>query len=137
MRSNANRKYMLALGSLMLVGTGGIVLLNAASPGLCPRYPVIGLPACVVVLGYFGLMFSALFIADDRSGGWLFYGSGALALATGISFSLTELTLAGPQCPQVFGIPLPLCFTVPLMVALMLHWAWSGRLNPAATNTPR
>ena len=78
------------------------------------------------MLGYFVLMFSALFIADDRLGRWLFYVPGALALATGVGFSIKEMTLAGAQCPQVFGIPLPLCFTAPPMVALMLYWAWSG-----------
>jgi hypothetical protein len=126
MRNNAFRKYMIALGALMLASTGGLVLLNVASPGLCPQYPLVGLPACVVMLGYFTLMFLALFVTDDPLGRWLFFLPAVLAFFTGVGFSITELTASGTQCPQLFGIPLPLCFTVPPMVGLMLFWGWNG-----------
>jgi len=133
MRNNTYRKYMLALGIVMLAATGGLVLLNAGSPGLCPPYPVIGVPACMVMLGYFVLMVSALFVPNDPLGRWLFYVPGALALATGLGFSLKEIVLAGDQCPQLFGIALPLCFTAPPMVALMLYWAWRGTKQARST----
>ncbi|MHA1547497.1 MAG: hypothetical protein ACTSYE_01055 [Alphaproteobacteria bacterium] len=126
MRNNANRTYMLGLGTAMLVVTTGLVVLNVSAPGLCPQYPLVALPACVVLLGYFALMLAALFVADARRGRWLFYVPGVLAFATGVGFTLNEIAAAGTQCPQLFGIPLPLCFTVPPAMGLMLYWAWSG-----------
>ncbi len=124
-------KRMLVLGTVMLAATGGLVLLNARSPGLCPPYPVLGLPACVVMLSYFALMFSALFVSNPRLSRWLFFIPGGIALASGIGFSIKELVLAGTQCPQVLGVPLPLCFTAPPMVGFMLYWAWAGTKSAA------
>lgn len=126
MLTNTYRTPILALAVLMLAGTALLVGVNAARPGLCPAYPLIGWPACIVVLIYFTAITAALFL-HGVAGQALFVTAALLTLVTGLGFSTLEITTAGHQCPQLFGIPLPLCFTVPPAVALMLYLAWRGR----------
>lgn len=122
------RSSILILALVMLEGTVLLVINEARTPGFCPTYPVLGVPACWVVLVYFATMTVALFVAG-AAGATLFFVAGALAISTGLFFSTLEILTPGQQCPQLFGIPLPLCFTVPPMTGLMLWLGWRGRAD--------
>ena len=126
MRDNRYKTPILVLGLLLTGGTILLVFNESQSPGFCPAYPVLGVPACFVVLTYFVLITSTVTVQDSAWSRIFFFGVGALAIATGAYFSTLEITTPGPQCPQLFGIPLPLCFTVPGTVALMLFLGWRG-----------
>ncbi|QMU57435.1 MAG: hypothetical protein GKR98_03990 [Boseongicola sp.] len=126
MKSNRNRTYLMIIALLMLSGALILVAYNTATPGFCPTYPVLNQPACVIVSIYFAGMLGALSMTGAVSV-WLFYACTTLALFTGLGFSAFELTTDGHQCPQLWGIPVPLCFTVPPMMLLALFLGNDGR----------
>ena len=125
---------MLTFGALLVSGTLLLVFNESQTPGFCPSYPVLGVPACYVVLVYFTIITTTLFLDDGAIVRILFYGTCALAIITGSYFSTLELITPGTQCPQLFGIPLPLCFTVAPTIILVLVLGWVGR--PKASDSP-
>ena len=107
------------------------IALNAQSPGLCPPYPGLGLPACVVMEVYFVLMLASLIVSNRRVGRAVFYAAGTIAFVSASAFSVREV-LDIAQCPRLFDIPLPMCFTVVPTVVLMLFLKFKGHTAPSA-----
>jgi len=122
---NTNQKSLLVVASMMILATGGLVAMNASSPGFCPNYPILNLPACWVMEGYFLIMLLALFIKDTTVSKVLYYVPGIIAFASGIMFSVKEI-MDLSQCPRLFDIPFPLCFSAPPVIALLLYLKYKG-----------
>ena len=126
MYDNPFRPYLLTIGLFTITITLILVSKNTSTPGFCPTYPTLNLPACVVVLIYFIGVTVALLLPYERMSNTLFFTFGTLSILTGLYFSTVEITTPGQQCPQLFGIPLPLCFTVPPTLGLMMYLGWRG-----------
>jgi len=75
--------------------------------------------------GYFSLMLAALFIPDRRIGDVVFYLPAAVAFLSASTFAVEDMLDLG-ACPQLFGIPVPLCFTVVPSVAVMVFFRWKS-----------
>ena len=74
------------------------------TPGYCPPYPVLGIPACFVVSFYFALILFSQFV-KNRALSNLLYQVGAIAgLATAIWFSVNHAQ-GNVRCPILFAIP--------------------------------
>jgi hypothetical protein len=117
-------RQMVIISGIMVLATTFVVFLNVRSPGLCPEYPVIGLPACMVVAIYFIAILASLFF-KSRAANLIFYLATSLAFLTSIYFSVKEITGMG-SCPRLFDIPLPLCFIVFPTMALLAHLKYHG-----------
>ena len=128
-----HRNIARSLCFLLIGGATLLVFNDSQSPGFCPAYPVLGVPACYVVLIYFSVVATTLYAAPTRKMQILFFAVGLLAIATGIYFSTLEIITPGPQCPRLFGIPLPLCFTVPPTMGLILFLGWRDRISGVAS----
>jgi hypothetical protein len=110
-------KSMVTILVFMVIGTTVLVILNTHSPGLCPPYPIIGAPACIVVDLYFAAILGSLFFKSQLSD-IIFYIATGMAFLTSVFFSAKEI-MDLSRCPRLFDIPVPLCFTVfPTMVLL-------------------
>jgi hypothetical protein len=120
-------KLMVAISAFLVIVTTGLVVINARSPGFCPPYPVIGTPACIVVDVYFATILGSLFI-NSRWSDWAFYGATTLAFLTSVFLSAKEI-MGLSQCPRLFDIPLPLCFTVFPTMALLAYLKYRGRAS--------
>lgn len=106
-------------GALVVSGVG-LVAMEMRRPGFCPTYPVLDIPACYVMGLLFLWMFIANFIEQRRAEIAIYFGSGLLALTSSTFFS-TQAFLGVGYCPEVFGIPLPLCFVVPPVLIASLY----------------
>ena len=120
-------KSMVVISAVMVLGTTYLVFLNSASPGLCPAYPLIAIPACIVVDIYFIAILISLFF-KSRAADFVFYTAASLAFLTSIYFSVNEIIASG-SCPRLFDIPLPLCFIVFPTMALLAHLKYHGSKN--------
>ncbi len=125
MNARPYHRTMVAITTFMVIGTTYLVVLNAQTPGLCPTYPLLGLPACIVVDVFFVVMLAALLVGSRWSDHGL-YGAATLAAATSIYFSAREL-LGLDSCPRLFDIPVPLCFTVFPTMGLLMWLRYRGR----------
>ncbi len=121
-----HRNIARVLCFLLIAGATLLVFKDSQTPGVCPAYPVLDVPTCYIVLIYFLIVTATLYAAPSPKTQILFFAAGALAIATGLYFSTLEITTPGPQCPQLFGIPLPLCFTVAPTMGLVLFLGWLG-----------
>lgn len=124
---NAQRygQALWAMAIFMVGSTVGLIWMNSQNPGLCPPYPLLATPACIVMEGYFALMLTALFIPDRRIGNVVFYAPATVAFLSASTFAIRDVLDLG-ACPQLFGIPVPLCFTVVPSVALMVFLRWKS-----------
>jgi len=122
---NKYTKTIFVVLLMFLVPTIVLVVINWQEPGLCPPYPFIGLPACLVIGFYFILMLISLFISHKRIGDYLFYVPATIGLLSAIMFS-TKQIMGLSQCPTLFNIPLPLCYTAVVAFALLLLLKWKG-----------
>ncbi|MEM6997383.1 MAG: hypothetical protein AAF413_00570 [Patescibacteria group bacterium] len=107
-----------AASSLLFLATLGLVVAEIFSPGVCPDYPLIGVPACYVMVVLFGLITFLVFTKYNYSR-HLFYPAWLIAFISSLYFSYGELANI-QDCPRAFGIPIPLCFLVPPSLALIL-----------------
>ena len=81
-----------------------LVINEIRTPCYCPSYPLIGVPACYLVLGYFSLVFLSTLGKGSRI---LFLIGSIGGLLTAIWFSTNQL-LGNAECPVFLSIPL--CF---------------------------
>ena len=125
-------RSMVIISAVMVLGTTFLVFLNAGSPGLCPQYPVIGIPACIVVDVYFIAILTSLFFKSHVAN-LIFYTAASLAFLTSIYFSVNEIMVSG-NCPRLFDIPLPLCFIVFPTMALLAHLKYHGSKDGVRKN---
>jgi len=108
--------------------TGWLVLSELVREPTCP--PLLGIPACYVVLaGYLAALAGAWAIDTSAGRGVFLLGAGVVT-AVGIWFSINELTGA-LECPTFEG--LPMCFVSLFAGASMLVLeAARRRLEPAS-----
>jgi uncharacterized protein with PQ loop repeat len=95
---------------LSLAGTAIAIYLlihERMSPGFCPRYPIIGIPACYLVLVFFILVFVVRYIKGKRVAQIIFWTVCIAGILTAAWFSTSHL-LGNLQCPVLLNIPL--CF---------------------------
>ncbi len=84
-----------------------LVINELIEPGYCPRYPVVEIPACYLVLVFFSIVYSASFVSSIQLANLMFYTASILGIATAVWFSVNHL-LNRLQCPVLLEIPL--CF---------------------------
>lgn len=114
---NRARTWSISISSLGILATLWLSAHELKSAGHCPPYPLLGIPACYLVMVFFLLVFGAQFVKDKKAASVIFY-SGALAgFGTAIWFS-TNQVLGAAQCPVEFGIPL--CFVALLTFAILI-----------------
>jgi len=96
------------------------------TPGYCPPYPVLRIPACFVVSFYFILILVSQFI-HHRTVSQVLYHFGTFAgLATATWFSLSQLQ-GNAICPILFSIPLCYAAFVDFLALITLNLVW--RIN--------
>lgn len=78
-----------------------------------------------MLLNLLALSLAALFIPDRRIGNMVFYAPATVAFLLASTFAVRDVLDLG-ACPQVFGIPVPLCFTVVPSVAVMVFFRWKS-----------
>jgi hypothetical protein len=125
---NKYRLPLIIIALFMVLSTAGVIFIEIKNPGFCPPYPFIGLPACMVMIVYFLFMLLSLFVKERKLSKYLFYILGIIALISAIVFSVKEI-MDLSQCPRLFDIPLPLCFTVVPMLVLLLYLKMKGELK--------
>ena len=90
------------------------------TPGFCPTYPVLGIPACFVVSFYFALVLVSQFV-KNRVFSNLFFQVGAIAgFATAIWFSVNHAQ-GNIQCPILLGIPICYAAFADFLVLIILN----------------
>jgi uncharacterized membrane protein len=105
MVENRFRPWILVITVLAMLVTLWLVYRESQTAGHCPPYPLLGIPACYMVLGFFCFVLAAQFVKDATTGKLVFY-SGALAgILTAVWFSSNQV-LGSAQCPRELGIPL-------------------------------
>ena len=117
---NTYKKWILVVAVMFLVPTLYLVYLNTITPGFCPPYPLLGVPACVVIGIYFILIIASQLIKNPQISKYVFYVPATLGLLSGIMFS-TKQIIGLSQCPTLFEIPLPLCYTAVPAFGVLLY----------------
>jgi hypothetical protein len=117
---NVYQRWIMIVAVMFFVPTCYLIYLNLQNPGFCPPYPLIGLPACVVIAVYFAMILVSLIIKDERVSSYVFFIPALLGLGSGILFS-TKQIIGLSYCPTLFEIPLPLCFTAVPAFAVLLY----------------
>ena len=107
MQNNKNIRWITGLTIAGVLVAIYLVINELFSPGYCPAYPIIKVPACIVVLVLFIINLFSLFIKRRAVSRFLFYLSALAGLFTATWFSSNHL-LAKLSCPVLFTIPL--CF---------------------------
>lgn len=110
-------KWMIFLAIAGLLTTVYLVVVELIQGDYCPEYPLIRIPACYLVLLYFGLVVTALFIKNIRLARIMYYSGTIAGLVTATWFSASHL-LGTSQCPIIIGIPL--CFVAFLTFGALL-----------------
>lgn len=110
------RQWIIYLSLVSIAVTLWLVYSEIRSPGHCPPYPGIGVPACFMVLLFFGLVLLSQYVSKPGTNKLLFHLGAIPGLFTAVWFSVHQVQGA-MQCPQLLGIPL--CF-VALGVFLLL-----------------
>ena len=118
--SDRYRLYQILLSGFLVVATAAIVAVELRAPGFCPTYPFLNVPACYVMGCLFFWMFISNFLESSKLQVVVLISSALVALASSAFFS-TQQVLGTGQCPTAFGIPLPLCFTVPPVLILCMY----------------
>lgn len=90
------------------------------SPGFCPPYPVLGIPACFVVAFYFALVLVSQFVPNRSFSTLLFYVGAIAGLATAIWFSVNN-ALGNLLCPVLFGLPICYAALIDFLVLIALE----------------
>jgi len=90
------------------------------TPGFCPPYPVLGIPACFVVSFYFALVLVSQFVKNRATSNLLFQVGALAGLATAIWFSVNH-ALGNIQCPILFGIPICYAALMDFLVLVTLN----------------
>jgi len=115
---NKYSKWILLLSIAGIAVALYLVINEQKAPGYCPKYPIIDVPACYLVLTFFIIVITALYIRNKRIALLLFFIGNIAGTCTAIWFSTNHL-LENVQCPVLLGIPL--CFAALLtFIALII-----------------
>lgn len=109
---------LLIVLALMILSTGSLVFGEIKSPGTCPSYFNTGLPACIVMEGYFILML-IFQLVESKYSNFLFYFFGGIAFISASIFSMKEI-MNIDHCPRMLDIPFPLCFGAWILIGTAL-----------------
>jgi hypothetical protein len=114
---NRARTWSISISSLGILATLWLSANELNTAGHCPPYPLLGIPACYLVLVFFSFVLGAHLVNDKKISSLMFY-SGALAgLGTAIWFSINQI-LDTAHCPVELGIPL--CFVALLTFTTLI-----------------
>ena len=116
MKDSILKKQIVAISILGLVITSILVGNQIDCGCYCPNFPIVNIPACYVVFGFFLLILISAFIGSTRTSKILFYFTTFAGLLTATWFSTNHI-LGIIQCPVWWGIPL--CFLAFLTFALL------------------
>jgi hypothetical protein len=105
--NNRARTWSISISSLGVLAALWLSVNELNTAGHCPPYPVLGIPACYLVLVFFLLVLGSHFVKDKKIDSFVFYFGALAGLGTAIWFSTNQL-LGTARCPIEFGIPL--CF---------------------------
>lgn len=101
-------------------------------PGYCPRYPVIDVPACYLVLVFFIAVFISGYIKIKLLARILFHSANIAGLITAIWFSSNHL-MGNLHCPVLIGIPL--CYAALLTFITLIVIGIAGKFEGKKINT--
>jgi hypothetical protein len=104
---NKYRSWIIYLSVASLSVGLWLIYSEIVSPGFCPPYPMIGVPTCYLVAGFFLLVIASQFVGHRLTSSFMFQLGAIAGMATAIWFSVNHV-LGKLQCPVLFG--LPLCF---------------------------
>jgi hypothetical protein len=114
MKTQPNKTWIKILSIIGILVSSALIIQEIQTPCYCPPYPLIGIPACFLVLAFFSLILSSQYIKGQNLSLGLFWGGTIIGFLTAIWFSTNQL-LGFAKCPQWFSIPL--CFVAFLTFA--------------------
>jgi len=117
---NKYRKWIVAVVLASLPFGLWLIYNELKTPGFCPPYPVLGIPACFVVSFYFALVLVSQFVKYRTISSLLFQVGALAGLATAVWFSVNH-AMSNIQCPIVFGIPICYAALVDFLLLITLN----------------
>jgi len=120
MKQSHYRKWIIGLVLISLPFGSWLIYNELKSPGFCPTYPVLGIPACFVVSFYFALVLVSQFVKNRTTSNLLFQFGALAGLATAIWFSVNNV-LGNVQCPILIGIPICYAALADFLVLITLN----------------
>ena len=117
---NKYRKWIIGVVLVSLPFGLWLIYNELKTPGFCPPFPVLGIPACFVVSFYFALVLVSQFVKNRTTSNLLFQVGTLAGLATAIWFSVNH-ALGNSQCPILFGIPICYAALVDFLVLVTLN----------------
>lgn len=114
------RKWIIVLVLVSLPLGLWLIFNELKTPGYCPPYPVVGIPACFVVSFYFALVLVSQLVKNRTLSSILFNVGAIAGLATAIWFSVNHAQ-GNVQCPIIIGIPLCYAALVDFLVLITLN----------------
>jgi len=117
---NKYRKWIIVLVLVSLPFGLWLIYNELRTPGFCPPYPVLGIPACFVVAFYFALVLVSQIIKNRTISNLLFQVGAIAGLATAIWFSVNH-ALGNVQCPVLFAIPICYAALADFLVLITLN----------------
>ncbi len=122
------RSWIITISIIGILATIGLVINELIRSQYCP--PLLGIPACYLVLTFFILILISQFIKDIKISSIMFFVGIELGLATSIWFSVNQL-LGRVYCPTLFNIPL--CFVSFVTFVVLLFFGLKS--NPCIVNS--
>ncbi len=128
------RQSILALGGLGIVFSLWLVYSEIVYGNTCPPYPLLGIPACYMVLGFFTLIVLSQHIKKYERP--LFLTGALMGLLTAIWFSISQV-IGTAECPKLLGIPLCFVAGITFFVLIFIDSLASGRKRMFDENEKR
>lgn len=91
-------KYINFILIFMVLATTSLVVAEIQSPGFCPPYPILRIPACMVMLAYFLIMLLGQNM-KGKIGKYVFLIPTIIAISSATYFSYNEIMDLG-HCPS-------------------------------------
>ena len=114
------RKWIIVVVLVSLPFGLWLIYNELKTPGFCPSYPVLGIPACFVVSFYFALVLVSQFVKNRAISNLLFQVGAIAGFATAIWFSVNHAQ-GNIQCPIVIGIPICYAAFADFLVLITLN----------------
>lgn len=114
------RKWIVLLVLVSLPFGMWLIFNELKTPGYCPPYPVLGIPACFVVSFYFALVLISQFVQNRTISNLIFQVGAIAGLATAIWFSVNH-SLGNLHCPIVVGVPICYAALADFLVLITLN----------------
>jgi len=131
--NNKFRPWIIFLSAFGLLITLIVVINEFRTPGFCPCYPLLNVPACYMVSVFFTVVLGSQFIKDARTSSVIFFSGTIVGLVTAIWFSTKQILGTG-LCPILFGIPIPLCYVAFFVFVALLLLQFKGRVAADSSN---